>query len=316
MRAFIVSEFGEPGEVGEKPNPVPGEGQILVRVKAAAVNAMDPAIRAGFTKQWREHKFPLTPGTDYAGTVEAVGPGVEGFEVGDEVFGDVGKPYFGDGSFAELVTVDAKLGAKRPTTVSAAHASTLPRAGGTALAAVDALDATTGDTIAIIGAGGGVGGCATRIAVARGLHVIAASRPEAADYVRSLGAAHVLDSTSTDLADQIRELAPEGVAGIVDVYHDAEALQPLTAAVKDGGVVSTPAAMGAEEAFAGQRVTARNVRAAVDRMPELAELAAAGKLDIQIEELPLDKTAEALDQLASRGTIGKVVITMDGSGAE
>ena len=81
-------------------------------------------------------------------------------------------------------------------------------------------------------------------------------------------------------------------------------------------MVSTPAAMGAEEAFAGQRVTARNVRAAVDRMPELAELAAAEKLDIQIEELPLDKTAEALDRLASRGTIGKVVITMDGSGAE
>ena len=311
MRAFIVPEFGERGEVGEKPDPVAEEGQLLVRVKAAAVNAMDPAIRAGFTKQWRDHTFPLTPGSDYAGTVEAVGPGVDAFAVGDEVFGDVGKNYFGGGSFAELVTVDATLAAKRPAELSPIHASTLPRAGGTALAAIDALDAKPGDTIAIIGAGGGVGGYATRLAVARGLRVIAASRPEAADYVRSLGAAEVLDSTADDLADQIKSLAPDGVAGIVDVYHDTEALQPLTEAVKDGGVISTPAAMGAEEAFAGQRVIAKNVRAAVDRIAELGELAAAGKLDIQVEEMPLEETAQALDQLASRGTIGKVVIVIN-----
>ncbi len=237
------------------------------------------------------------------------------FAVGDEVFGDVGKAYYGDGSFAELVTVEAKLAAKRPSALSPAHASTLPRAGGTALAALDALDVKPGDTIVVIGAGGGVGGYATRLAVARGLRVIAATRSEATDYVRSLGATEVLDSTATDLANQIKSLAPDGVAGIVDVYHDAEALAPLTAAVRDGGVISTPAAMGAEEAFAGQRVTAKNVRAAVDRMAELGELAAAGKLDIQIEEMPLEQTREALDKLASRGTIGKVVITMDGNSA-
>jgi NADPH:quinone reductase-like Zn-dependent oxidoreductase len=288
---------------------------MLVRVKAAGVNAMDPAMRAGFTKDWREHRFPLTPGSDYAGTVEAVGPGVQEFAVGDEVFGDIGKSFYGEGSFAELVAVDAKLAAKRPSQVSAIHASTLARAGGTAFAAVDALGAQPGDTIAVVGAGGGVGSYAVRLAVARGVRVIAATRPEQADYVRSLGASDVVDATAPDLADQLKALAPGGLAGIVDVFHDAASLEPLTAAVRDGGTISTPAAMGAEQAFAGQRVTARNVRAAVDHMAELGELAAAGKLDVRIEELPLEQTAEALDRMASNGTVGKLVIVVGGNGA-
>src|SRR5690242_924074 len=101
MRAFVVNAFGEPGEIGERPMPEPGDGQLLVRVRAAGVNAMDPIIRAGFAKDFMEHRFPLTPGFDYAGIVKAIGPGVTGFAVGDEVFGSVGKPFAGEGSFAE-----------------------------------------------------------------------------------------------------------------------------------------------------------------------------------------------------------------------
>ena len=92
MRAFIVNQFGEAGSVGERPKPEAGDGQLLVRVRAAGVNAFDPVVRAGFLKDFMEHRFPLTPGLDYAGTVEALGPGVSGFAVGDEVFGAVGKP--------------------------------------------------------------------------------------------------------------------------------------------------------------------------------------------------------------------------------
>src|SRR5271157_960875 len=169
MRAFIVSEFGNPGSVGERPKPEPIEGQILVRVKAAGVNAMDPIFRAGYAKDFMEHRFPLTPGLDYAGTVEAVGPGVAGIAVGDEVFGAVGKMFAGEGSFAEYVTGAAALAARRPAGVGPELAAALPTAGGTALAAVDALDAHAGDTIAVIGAAGGVGGLATQLAASRGL---------------------------------------------------------------------------------------------------------------------------------------------------
>ena len=83
MRAFLVPEFGAQGYVGERPKPEPGDGQILVRVRAAGVNAMDPIIRGGFAKDFMEHRLPLTLGLDYAGTVEELGPGVEGLAVGD-----------------------------------------------------------------------------------------------------------------------------------------------------------------------------------------------------------------------------------------
>jgi NADPH2:quinone reductase len=118
MRAFIVPQFGDVGAVGERAKPEAGEGQLLVRVRAAGVNAMDPIIRAGFAKDFMEHRLPLTLGLDYAGTVEAVGPGVEGFAPGDEVFGAVGKPFFGEGTFAEYVTVSAALAARRPQNLS------------------------------------------------------------------------------------------------------------------------------------------------------------------------------------------------------
>src|SRR5262245_162616 len=84
MRAYIVPEFGAPGTVGERPTPEPSEGQLLVRIAAAGVNAMDPIFATGIYKDYMEHRLPLTPGSDYAGTVEAVGPGVTGFQAGDE----------------------------------------------------------------------------------------------------------------------------------------------------------------------------------------------------------------------------------------
>src|SRR6266566_1022876 len=164
MRAFFVNTFGETGEVGERTKPEPGEGELLVRVRAAGVNAMDPVIRAGFAKDFMEHRFPITPGLDYAGTIEAIGPGVAGFTTGDEIFGSVGKSYMGEGSFAEYVTVAAGLAARRPAGLSPEVAAALPIAGGTALAAIDALDAKPGETIAVVGAARGVGGFVVQLA--------------------------------------------------------------------------------------------------------------------------------------------------------
>jgi NADPH:quinone reductase-like Zn-dependent oxidoreductase len=311
MRAFLVNTFGEPGQIGERPKPEAAEGQLLVRVRAAGVNAMDPIIRAGFAKDFMEHRFPLTPGLDYAGTVEAIGPGVTGFAVGDEVFGSVGKSFAGEGSFAEYVTVAAALATRRPAGLSPEAAAALPLAGSTALAAIDALDAKPGDTIAVVGAAGGVGGFVVQLAVLRGLKVIAVTRSEHADYVRGLGASDVVDYTTGDLTGQLQAKAPEGLAGIVDVFHDAQHLLALVPAVRPGGRIATPAAMGAAQAFAGQPVTAHNVRAATDRVGELAELAANGSLKIEVEVLPLDQAAEAIHRQSTRGNRGKLVLAVD-----
>ncbi len=311
MRAFMVNQFGDAGSVGERPKPEADDGQLLVRVRAAGVNAFDPVVRAGFLKDFMEHRFPLTPGLDYAGTVEALGPGVSGFAVGDEVFGAVGKPYQGEGSFAEYVTAAAALAVHRPEALSAEAAAALPTAGGTALAAVDALEASAGDTVAIFGAAGGVGGFATQLAALRGLKVIAITRPEHDEYVLWLGATDVIDYTAGDVSEALRSKAPEGLAGIIDVFHDAQGLLALAPTVRAGGVIASPAAQGLEQAFAGQAVKGRAVRAATDRVGELAELAANGSLKVEVEVLPLDQAADAIHRQSTRGMRGKLVLKVD-----
>jgi NADPH:quinone reductase-like Zn-dependent oxidoreductase len=316
MRAFVINEFGETGHVGEKPKPEAGEGQLLVRVRAAGVNAMDPVFRAGFAKDFMEHRFPLTPGLDYAGTVQEVGSGVEGFAIGDEVFGAVGKPYAGEGTFAEFVAVTAASAAHRPPGLAPDAAAALPTAGGTALAAVDALDAKPGDTIAVIGAAGGVGGFAVQLAALRGLKVIAVTRSEHADYVRELGASDFVDYHAGSLAEQLGARVPEGLTGIIDVFHDAAHLVALVPAIKPGGRIATPAAMGVDQAFGGQPVTAVMVRAATDAgsVTELGRLAEAGRLNVPIEVLPLDQAADAIHRQSTRGNRGKLVLTLGANG--
>ncbi len=310
MRAFMIPEFGDPGTVSERTVPTPGDGQVLVKVRVAGVNAMDPVFRAGYARDWMEHRFPLTPGLDYAGTVAAVGPGVDSVAVGDEVFGAVGKRVAGEGSFAEYVTATAAVAARRPAGLPAGQAAALPTAGGTALAAVDALDASAGDTIAIIGAAGGVGGFATQLAAGRGLRVVGVTRAEHADYVRGLGAAEVVDYTAGDTLEQLRALAPEGLAGIIDAFHDTAGAAALAAAVRDGGTMVSPIAMGLDQALAGGSVSGRVVAAAVGRAGELGDLAASGAINVAIEVMPLERAAQALDRQASRGVRGKLVLAV------
>jgi NADPH:quinone reductase-like Zn-dependent oxidoreductase len=310
MRALIVPEFGTPGTIAERPTPEPAEGEVLVNVKAAGVNAMDPIFASGVYKDFMEHRLPLTPGSDYAGTVEAIGPGVSGIAVGDEVFGDVGKAHAGDGSFAEYVTVSSALAVPRPESLSSEIAAALPRAGGTALAAVDASGVGQGDTIVIIGAAGGVGGIATQLATRRGARVIAVTNPANSDHVRGLGASEVLDYTSDDVVEQIRRLAPEGVAAVIDNFHDAQGLVPVAGVVLPGGKVISPIAMGGEQALAGLPVTFQMVQAATDRAAELGELVARGELQVPVETLPLDQAADALARQASRQVRGKLVLVV------
>jgi NADPH:quinone reductase-like Zn-dependent oxidoreductase len=310
MRAMVVETFGEMGTIGEKPRPEVEEGQLLVRVRAASVNAMDAIVRAGFAKDFMEHRFPLTLGLDYAGTVEAIGAGVEGFAVGDEVFGAVAKSYQGGGTFAEYVTVNAAVAAHRPSGLSPEAAAALPTAGTTALAAVDALGASGGQTIAVIGAAGGVGGFAVQLAALGGLKVVAVTRSEHEAYVRELGATAFVDYTQGDLTEQLRAAAPSGLAGLIDVFHDAQGLLALVPAIKPGGRIATPSAMGAEQAFEGQPVTAHYVRAAQARVAELGALAAEGKLTVPFEVLPFEQAPEAVHRQSTRGNRGKLVIAI------
>lgn len=176
MRAFMVSDFGAEGVIGERPIPEPGEGEVRVSIDAAGVNAVDVPMVAGYLKDFIETRLPLVPGLDLAGTIDAIGPGAADFAVGDDVFGSLSKPYFGDGTFAEYAVASTGQLRHRPAGVDAVTAAALPLSGGTALGLVTAAQLEPGQVVLIMGAGGGLGSYAIALAVHAGARVIAATR--------------------------------------------------------------------------------------------------------------------------------------------
>src|SRR5437867_13273443 len=117
MRAFAIDELGQPGSIHEVPVPEPVQGLVRIRVAAAGLNPFDGFVVHGYMKNRMEHRFPLIPGADASGTVEAVGEGVTALAIGDEVFGSVGKMYLGEWTLAEFATMSVGTIARTPPSV-------------------------------------------------------------------------------------------------------------------------------------------------------------------------------------------------------
>jgi NADPH2:quinone reductase len=310
MRAFTIAEFNGAGSVTEIPVPEAGDGQILVRVQAASANAIDVGVAGGSMAQMIEHRLPLVLGFDYAGVVEALGPGVDGLAVGDRVFGASGKTVFGEGTWAEYATVAAALANPIPDGLGSVEAAAIPVAGGAALALVDAIDAKAGQVIAVVGAAGGVGVFAIQLAVLAGARVVAVTRARNAEFVRGLGASEVVDSDG-DVAGQLREHHPDGVDAIIDTFHDAAGLRGLAPAVKENGWVASPKARGAEDLFTDVPVQVAIVSAELGRVGQIAGYAARGEITVPVETVPLEEAGRALEAIASAGSRGKLVVVID-----
>src|SRR4051794_21393231 len=212
MKVVALREFGQEPQVTEVEIPQPAAGEVRVRVHAASVNGFDLSVGAGMLQGMMEHRFPVVLGKDFAGTIDALGDGVEGYALGDRVFGVVTKDFLGDGSFGEYVTVPTAVGiAKLPDEVDFAQGAGLGLAGTAAVMAVDAAQIRQGATVLIVGATGGVGQHALQLAVRAGATVIATAQPgQPAEQVADLGAAHTVDHTG-DLAAQVAAIAPQGV---------------------------------------------------------------------------------------------------------
>ncbi len=190
MRALALASFDVPAAVMDVPEPVAGPGEVLVRVSAASVNAYDLGVAGGFMKDYLPYEFPAVIGNDVAGTVEALGEGVDGFSVGDRVFGTMGsKPAIHDGAFAELANPQAAAVAIAPDGLSDQDAGSLGVAGTTAMSAVEAVAPSEGARVLVVGATGGVGTFAIQLAALRDAHVIASVRPGDEGFVTDLGAA-------------------------------------------------------------------------------------------------------------------------------
>jgi NADPH:quinone reductase-like Zn-dependent oxidoreductase len=307
MRAVIQNTVGEPDVlvIANRPDPSPGAGEVLVRVRAAGINPVDGAVRAGYYPLLGEPPFIL--GWDISGTVEALGAGVTGFKVGDEVFG---MPRFPKqtAAYAELAAVPADEIALKPKGASHIQAGALPLAGLTAWQGLVRHGALKpGQRVLIHAGAGGVGHLAVQIAKARGAYVIATASPEKLDFVSKLGADEVIDYTKDDFTTQAHDidLVLEPVGG----DHADRSLKVL----KPGGVlVSLLNVNDATRADA----SARNIR--VERMSvvpdregllELGRLIDAGKLVVHVARtFPLDQAGAAHAFLATR-PIGKVALT-------
>ena len=210
MRAIVLEDFEGGPRLREVPIPqITAPNELLIRVQASSINGFDLAVAGGRLKGMMEHRFPVVLGKDYAGTVEAIGPEVSRFAVGDQVFGVLMKPVLGDGTFAEYVTVPESSGiAKVPAGLALQAAGALGLSGTAAVMSVAAIAPAAGETVLISGATGGVGACAVQLAAGRGAQVIATALPgDQADFVRSLGATHTVDYKG-DLAAAVRAIRP------------------------------------------------------------------------------------------------------------
>jgi NADPH:quinone reductase len=302
MRAFILPGFGEaPVLRDDVPEPAPGDTEVLVRVQASSINPVDSAIAAGMLDGMVEHVFPVTLGRDYAGVVEQAGSGVGGVTAGDTVFGFIrhADPTVRDGSWAELITVPAT--ARVPDGVDIAAAGAAPLAGITALAAIDALELSSGDRVLIVGATGGVGSFAVQLAAHAGATVVAPALPEDEEYLRGLGAGE-RPARDGDLSGL------DGVDALLDVVsYTPEALGVYEAALKPGGRVASP--IGA----AGDGPGRTNVMAlpTAANLERLGAVLADGTLAVPIRRsYGLAQAGDGLQALAAEHTQGKLGLTI------
>lgn len=304
MKAIRLYEFGPPGNLKYEgvARPVPGEGELLIKVHAAGVNPVDDKIRAGLLGPMA--KLPYIPGFDAAGTVEKLGPGVTKFKPGDPVFTYVSLQR--GGAYAEYLVAKEDEVALKPEKLSFTEAAAVPLAALTAWQAlIDAAKLEAGQTVLIHGGSGGVGSFAVQIAKARGATVIATASEANQQTLRDLGADVCIDYR----AQKFEELAKN-----VDIVLDpigGDTQERSWSVLKPGGtlvsIVQPPDPDRAARAQARGAIIL--VKPSAEQLAEIAGLIDAGRIKPLIfQVLPLARAAEAHEQIATRHTRGKIVL--------
>jgi NADPH:quinone reductase-like Zn-dependent oxidoreductase len=308
MKAVAIDDYGTPPSLHDLPVPEPGEGEVLVRVRASSVNGFDVAVAGGYLKGVMEHHFPVVLGKDFAGTIEGTGPGVQSLRVDDAVFGVVMKAALGDGAFGEYVTAPEAFVARVPDGLDVAVAGALGLAGTAALNAVDAIAPRPGETVLVSGATGGVGAFAVQLAAARGAHVIATAQPgEQEDYLRGLGARDMVDYTG-DVPAAVAALRPDGIHAVVHLAGDGLELADLL--VAGGRIASTLGLSGDQLEERAVQATSVMAMPSTKTLERLAADVVGGQLTVPVQRTyPLDRVPQALADFAA-GTLGKLAISV------
>ncbi|GAB7044596.1 MULTISPECIES: NADP-dependent oxidoreductase [Catenuloplanes] len=309
MKAVRFHEFGGPEALRyeDVEQPVPGAGEVRVRVAATSFNGVDGNIRAGYMQGPIPVRLPHTPGIDVAGTVDALGEGVTDLAVGDRVIGFL--PMTGAGAAAEYVIAPAEILTGAPRNIPLADSAALPLVGLTAWQALfDHGNLTAGQRVLINGAGGAVGGYAVQLAKEIGAEVIATASPRSAQRVKSDGADRVIDHTTTDVVAAVTEPV-DLVLNLAPVTP--EQLAALVTLVRDGGaLVNTTVWMPAPSDEArGVRGIDLFVRSDADQLADLAARVGTGELRVDVAERVALADLPALHTRAGTGELpGKTII--------
>ncbi|QLY34724.1 NADP-dependent oxidoreductase [Nocardia huaxiensis] len=311
MRAISQDVLGGPEVLHEvvRPVPQPGPSEILVRVRATALNPTDWKHRVLTGLFLPEPPFVL--GWDVSGEVVATGTGVTLFHPGDEVFGMLPYPH-GHGAAAEYVTGPARAFARKPANLDHTRSAAIPLAALTAWQAlVDTANVQAGQRVLIHAASGGVGHFAVQIAKSRGAHVIGTASAANHDFLRRLGVDEVIDYRATDFTEAVN-----GVDVVLDPIDEAHALRSLRT-LRPGGMLVSIRAFGADQLLAaaaelGVRAELLLVEADHAGMSALAALAESGALRPEIAAVfPLADAAKGHALGETNRTAGKIVLTVD-----
>ena len=306
MKAVRIHGYG-PSDVltfENAPRPVPGEGEILLRVHATTVNPFDIAVRSGYMTNFFNHNLPLILGTDVSGVVAELGPNTNTFSEGEAVYTRAG--VFRDGSYAEYVLVNAADLVAKPRSLEHTQAAALPHVTLTAWQALFELaDLREGQTILIHGAAGGVGHVAVQLAKWRGAKVIGTAS-ENIDLIKNLGADQAIDYTKTTFEDVVHD-----VDVVLDsIGGDTQARSWPT--LKRGGILVSIVEAPSEEIAAMHGVRQAMVYSAPpirETLTKVAELVNSGQIQPVVSEvLPLEQVKMAHKIIEGKHARGKVVL--------
>jgi NADPH:quinone reductase-like Zn-dependent oxidoreductase len=306
MKAVRFDDYGTVDvlDVRDVPVPEPGPGQVLVNVKAAGINPGEAKVREGALAERWPATFPSGQGSDFAGVVDRLGPGVTTVEPGDAVIGWVDTR----SSQAEYVVAEAANLARKPAGLPWEVAGAIPVAGFTAWAMVRAVDVKPGDTVVVSGAAGGVGAIAVQLAKRKGATVIGLAGPSNHDWLTRHGVLPVVYGDG--VAGRIRDAVPSGQA--IDVFLDTYGGDYVELALNDLKVsperVDTIVRFDAAAKY-GVKVDGNAAGASVATLTELASLAASRDLEIPLAQtFPLSDVRAAYAQLAKGHVRGKIVL--------
>lgn len=312
MKAIRIHAFGGPEnlQLDDVETPTPGPGEVLLRNRAAGVNPIDWKTCAGGGASAFVTEQPFCPGWECAGTVEALGAGVEQFRIGDEVLGFIRFPHPA-GCYAEYLVAPVEQIALRPAALDPLSAAGLGLAGLTAWQALfEEGQLKSGQSVLVLAAAGGVGHLAVQLAKWKGAHVIGTASAGNKCFLQSLGCDDVIDYGRQQVEKLIHD-----VDLIIDAVGGETAIKALACLQPHGHMVTLPSVTAAEVIAAGEaqglKISGLRVRPDGAQLQELAKLAACGKVMLNLaESLPLGKAAQA-HQLSAQGHIrGKLVLTL------